>query len=101
MKNNLIINLLNLILIKSIDNKSNKDTQRKTSNHGKLRGFKTKLVNKINDSSKKCQLYDITKMNIPSSLGYKKKYRIRHINAFDIDDNKYCKNIKRKLSSDI
>ena len=38
-------------------------------------------------------------MNIVSSLGYKKKYRIKHINAFDIDDNR--KFIKRKLSADI
>ena len=100
LKNNLIINLLNLILIKSIDNKSSKDTHRKMSNHRQLGGFKTKLVNKIKESSKKCQLYDITKMNIPSSLGYKKKYRIKHINAFDVDDDKY-KSIKRKLSADI
>ena len=41
----------------------------------------------------------ISKMNIVSSLGYKKKYRIKHINAFDIDDNR--KFIKRKLSADI
>ena len=101
LKNNLIINLLNLILIKSIDNKSCKDTHRKMSNHLKLGGFKTKLVKKIKESSKKCQLYDITKMNIPSSLGYKKKYRIKHINAFDVDDDKYYKSIKRKLSADI
>ena len=35
----------------------------------------------------KKNLYDICKMNIPSSLGYKRKYRIKHINAFDIDDD--------------
>ena len=39
-------------------------------------------------------------MNIPSSLGYKKKYRIKHINAFDIDDDN-DRNSKRKLSVDI
>ena len=43
-------------------------------------------------------IYDITKMNIPSSLGYKKRYRIKHINAFDIDD--YNTSRKRKLSID-
>ena len=30
---------------------------------------------------------DITKMNIPSELGYKKKYRIKHINAFDMEED--------------
>ena len=70
LKNNLIINLFNLILIISIINKSNKDIHRKMSNHRKLGGFKTKLVNKINDSSKKQQLYDITKMNISICIGY-------------------------------
>ena len=39
-------------------------------------------------------------MNIPSCLGYKKKYRIRHINIFDIDDN-FSQRYKRKLSVDI
>lgn len=39
-------------------------------------------------------------MNVPSSLGYKKKYRIKHINAFDLDD-KNERNSKRKLSMDI
>jgi hypothetical protein len=99
MKNSLIINLLNLILIKSIDSKSSKDSLRKTSNHRKLGGYKKKLVNKINDSSQKNILYDITKMNITSCLGYKKKYRIKHINAFDIEDNNE-KFIRRKLSID-
>lgn len=100
LKNNLIINLLNLILIKSLDSKSSRESLRKFSNHRKLGGFKKKLVNKINDSSKKNNLYDISKMKIVSSLGYKKKYRINHINAFDIDDNNK-KSINRKLSADI
>ena len=39
-------------------------------------------------------------MNIPNALGYKKRYRIKHINAFDIkDDND--KTVRRKLSVDI
>ena len=100
LKNNLIINLLNLILIKSLDSKSSRESLRKFSNHRKLGGFKKKLVNKINDSSKKNNLYDMSKMKIVSSLGYKKKYRINHINAFDIDDNNK-KSINRKLSADI
>ena len=98
LKNNIIKNILNLILIKNIDNKQSKDSVRKMSNHKKLKTFKKKLTKKINDSSQKTNLYDITKMNIPSSLGYKKLYRIKHINAFDIEDN----NIKlRKFSADI
>jgi len=100
LKNTTIINLLNLILIKGIDHKINVNSMRKGSKEKKLGGFKNKLTNKINDSSNKKNLYDITKMDIPSSLGYKKKYRIKHINAFDIDDN-YDKRIKRKLSVDI
>ena len=100
LKNTLIINLFNLILIKGIDHKINNNL-RKGSKDRRLGGFKNKLTNKITDSSsKKKDIYDITKMNIPSCLGYKKKYRIKHINAFDIDDN-FDKYIKRKLSVDI
>ena len=100
LKNNLIINLFNLILIKGIDNKMSKESLRKESKERRLGGFKNKLTNKINDSSKNNNIYDITKMNIPSSLGYRKKYRIKHINVFDIEDNNYEKS-KRKLSTDI
>ena len=100
LKNNLIINLFNLILIKGIDNKTSKESLRKESKERRLGGFKNKLTNKINDSSKNNNIYDITKMNIPSSLGYRKKYRIKHINVFDIEDNNYEKS-KRKLSTDI
>ena len=101
LKNNLIINLLNLILIKGIDNKMSKESLRKESKEKRLGGFKNKLTDRINkDSSKKKLIYDITKMNIPSSLGYKKKYRIKHINAFDMEDNN-TKTIKRSISSDI
>ena len=100
LKNSLVVNLFNLILIKGIDNKNSKDSLRKESKDLKLGGYKTKLALKINDSSKKKNIYDITKMNIPSCLGYKKKYRIRHINIFDIDDN-FSQRYKRKLSVDI
>ena len=100
LKNSIIINLFNLILIKRIDYKININTMRKGSKEKRLGGFKLKLTNTINDSSQKKYKYDITKMDIPSSLGYKKKYRIKHINAFDVDDD-FDKKIKRKLSADI
>ena len=73
LKNNIIVNLLNLILIKGIDHKVNLCSMRKGSKEKGLGGIKNKLTSKINDSSQKKNLYDITKMNIPSSLGYKKK----------------------------
>ena len=100
LKNKIINNLLNLILIKRIDNKINENSSRKGSKDKKLGGYKNKLTNKINDELNKKNLYDICKMNIPSSLGYKRKYRIKHINAFDIDDD-YDRSNKRKLSVDI
>ena len=102
LKNKIINNLLNLILIKRIDNKINtNNSNRKSSRDRKLGGFKNKLTNKINDEiNNKKNVYDICKMNIPSSLGYKKKYRIKHINAFDIDDDN-DRISKRKLSVDI
>ena len=100
LKNSLVVNLLNLILIKGIDNKLSKDSLRKGSKEKSLGGFKNKLANKINDSSNNKNLYDLTKMNIPSSLGYKKKYRIKHINAFDMEDD-YSQKNKRKLSAEL
>ena len=100
LKNSIIINLFNLILIKRIDYKININSMRKGSKEKRLGGYKIKLANTISDSSQKKYKYDITKMDIPSSLGYKKKYRIKHINAFDVDDDFDIK-IKRKLSVDI
>jgi len=100
LKNNLVVNLFNLILIKGIDNKMSKDSLRKESKDLRLGGYKKKLTTKINDSSKKKNIYDITKMNIPNCLGYKKIYRIKHINIFDIDD-KNSQRYKRKHSIDI
>ena len=99
MKNNIINNLLNLILIKRIDNKINIDSTRKDSKEKKLSNIKNNLKDKINCESNKKDIYDITKMNVDSALGYKKKYRIKHINAFDIEDEFDNKNI-RKLSAD-
>ena len=101
LKNCIINNLFNLILIKGIDHKINIDHKRKGSKDRRLGGIKNKLKDKIcNDSNEKNNKYDLTKMNIPSSLGYKKKYRIKHVNAFDIEDD-YDKKNKRKLSIDI
>ena len=100
LKNSLVVNLFNLILIKGIDNKMSKDSLRKESKDLRLGGYKKKLTTKINDSSKKKNIYDITKMNIPNCLGYKKIYRIKHINIFDIDDNN-SQRYKRKHSIDI
>jgi WD40 repeat protein len=98
MKNKIINNLLNLILIKRIDHKINMDSTRKDSKEKKLSNIKSNLKDKINWESNKKDIYDITKMNVDSALGYKKKYRIKHINAFDIDDEFDNKN-KRKLSA--
>jgi len=100
MKNCIINNLFNLILIKGIDHKINIDHKRKGSKDRKLGGIKNKLKDKIyNDSNNKNNKYDLTRMNVPSSLGYKKKYRIKHVNAFDIKDD-YDEKNKRKLSMD-
>ena len=101
MKNNIINNLLNLILIKGIDNKINITNKRKGSQDKKLGGLKNKLKNKINnDTNNKNNYYDITKINVQSCLGYKNKYRIKEINAFDVKDFYDIKR-KRKLSVDI
>ena len=100
LKNSMIVNLLNLILIKGFDNKTSKESLRKESRDKKLGGFKNKLAIKINDSTKNKNIYDITKMNVQSNLGYKKKYRMKHINAFDMEDNN-TKKVRRKISADI
>ena len=72
---------------------------RKGSRDKKFSGFKNRLTNRINkELNKEKDKYDITKMNIPSELGYKKKYRIKHINAFDMEEDNTSR--KRKLSID-
>lgn len=101
LKNALIVNLLNLMLIKKIDNK--KDSLRKSSKENKKVSFmKNDLTKKINClSSKKVNeiLYDITKMDISNSLGFKKDYRINHLNAFDTEKkNIFIKKKSRKWS---
>ena len=100
MKNSIINNLLNLILIKRIDNKININSIRKDSKDKKLGNIKNDLKDKIKSESSKKNIYDITKMNVDSSLGYKKKYRIQHINAFDLDDEFDNNKKLRKLSGD-
>ena len=102
-KNKILNNLLNLILIKGIEHKKNKNSNRKGSTDKNLGGIKNRLKDKINmDTNNKKYIYDINKMNVPSSLGYKKKYRMKHINAFDFEDeNGNDKKRKRKLSMDI
>ena len=99
-KNNIILKILNLILIKKIDNK--KDIIRNNSNENKK--LKNKITDKIihlttkNENEKK-YLYDISKMDIPNSLGYKKSYRINHINAFDTESqNPFLRRKNRKWS---
>ena len=106
MKNDLIVNLFKLILIKGIDNKTSRESLRKGSKERKnapFQNIQNKLTGKIKDSSQKKEKYDLTKMNIESSLGYKKKYRIKHINAFDLEDSNdlFSTENKRKLSADI
>ena len=101
LKNDLISNLFKLILIKGIDNKTSRDSIRKGSRDKNLGGIQNKLTDKIKDSSQKKDKYDISKMNIESTLGYRKKYRIKRINAFDIEDDDYSSKNKRKLSADI
>ena len=99
-KNNIILKILNLILIKKIDNK--RDLIRNNSNEDKK--LKNKITDKIihlttkNENEKK-YLYDISKMDIPNSLGYKKSYRINHINAFDTESqNPFLRRKNRKWS---
>ena len=100
-KNSVILNILNLILIKKIDNK--KESLRKSSKEEKkLGGMKNNLARKINTLNSKNvnnSIYDITKMDIPSSLGYKKDYRINHINAFDTEkQSMFSKKKSRRYS---
>lgn len=114
LENKILINLLNLILIKKIDNNYNYKNNdyiriRKESKESfndfnksinvkdknkeemkKLGGIKNKLTSKIVDDiykNNRRYIYDLTKMKICSSIGYKKRYRIKHINAFDMEDS--------------
>ena len=101
-QNSIIVNILNLILIKKIDNK--KTYIRKNSKEDKeMWGLKNNLTKKINCLSTKNVdnqfIFDITKMDIPNTLGFKKDYRIYHINAFYTEKNNvFLKKKSRKWS---
>ena len=100
--NPLLKNLFSLILIKNIDTK--KFSSRKSLHEKSIKGFKNNISNIIKNNDNK---YEFNKLKVNNNLGYKKQYRIKHINAFDyidIDDNKLgFKNRKnhRKLSIDL
>ena len=101
MKNHIILNILNLILIKKIDNKK-RSTRKYSKDDKNIGNMKKDLTNKINNLSSKNEsnyIYDITKMDIPNSIGYKKDYRIYHLNAFDTEKkNIFSKKKSRKWS---
>ena len=85
MKNHIILNILNLILIKKIDNKK-KSIRKYSKDESNIGNIKKDLTNKINNlSSKNNYIYDITKMDIPDSIGYKNEYRTYLLNVFDIE----------------
>ena len=95
-RNSIIMNILNLILIKKIDNNKTPMNENK-----KLCEMEDNITHKIKSlSSKKVvNIYDITKMNIPDSFGYKQKYRMNHLNAFDTEkNNMFMKRNHRKYS---
>ena len=62
--------------------------------------MKNSVINNLFNCNNKNNYYDITKIEVPSCLGYKNKYRIKEINAFDVKDFYDIKR-KRKLSVDI
>jgi hypothetical protein len=100
-QNSIIINILHLILIKKIDFK--KESIRKSSKEEKkICGIKNNLAKKISNLSSKNLdgfIYDITKMNIPNSMGYQQNYRINHINVFDTENKSiFMKKKSRKWS---
>ena len=102
LQNHIIVNILNLILIKKIDNK-NSYIRKNSKEDTKMYGMKNNLTKKINLLSTKNiddkLIFDITKMEIPNSLGIKKDYRICHINAFDTEkQNAFLKKKSRKWS---
>lgn len=100
MKNHIILNILNLILIKKIDDKK-ESTRKYSKDDKKIGNMKKDLTNKINDLSSKNMnnyIYDITKMDIPNSIGYKKDYRIYHLNAFDTEKKYFFEKKSRKWS---
>ena len=94
--NSIIRNILNLILIKKIDSK-----KEMPKDNNKIEFMKNKITYNINSLSSKniVDFYDITKMNIPDSFGYKQNYRMSHITIFDTEKkNIYLKKNHRKFS---
>ena len=101
LQNSIILNLLYLILIKKMDNK--KDFLRKDIKEDKnvcdIKNNLTKKINSLFPKNVNTYLFDITKMNIPNSLGYQKEYRINHLNIFDTEkENIFTKRKQRKWS---
>ena len=95
-RNSIIMNILNLILIKKIDNNKTPMNENK-----KLCEMEDNITHKIKSLSYKnvVNIYDITKMNIPDSFGYNQKYRMNHLNAFDTEkNNMFMKRNHRKYS---
>ena len=75
-----------MILIKKIDNK--KESLRKNSKENKKICFMKNDLTKKNSISSKTvnnNLYEITKMDTLNSLGFKKDYKIYHLNEFDTE----------------
>ena len=94
--NSIIRNILNLILIKKLDSKKEMSKE-----NNKFEFMKNKITYNINSLSSKniVDFYDITKMNIPDSFGYKQNYRMSHITIFDTEKkNIYLKKNHRKFS---
>ena len=94
--NSIIRNILNMILIKKIDSK-----KEMPKDNNKIEFMKNKITYNINSLSSKniVDFYDITKMNIPDSFGYKQNYRMSHITIFDTEKkNIYLKKNHRKFS---
>ena len=101
-QNSIIVNILNLILIKKIDNKKS-CIKKNNKEDKKICVIKNKLTKKINNLSTKNVdnkfIFDISKMDIPNSLGFQNSYRIYHINAFDTEKyNAFLKKKSRKWS---
>lgn len=96
LKNNLLINIFNLILIKEIDFKSKNIASMKNKLNDKINEYS----NNNNKKSNCYNTYDISKMNITSSLGYKKKYRAKRIDVFDVEGCLTKIKRERKLSVD-
>ena len=102
LNNSIIFKLLNLTLIKVINNnrkgKSRRSSQ-EINNQTNPNDNLNEKRNNITSPSIKDLMYDITKMKVSNNIGYKKNYRLNHINAFDFDQNNpFSKRKNRKWS---